>query len=242
MSFRLRRFLWTLVCADEGTATVEFALVFPIALFLCLVLLQTTLLMVGNMFVHYAAFAATRAAIAQIPRNLTVDGEPVNVIVAGEGAEKFDTIRQAAVLAVMPVSGRSHNGSVAADAFVSGLEEHYAGLNQETPKWVHTLAADRLRYAAANTQVTLLRTKGDADAVSFVSLNGGLSEFGPREAVTVRVEHRFFLSVPYVSAIFADGESDEQGGRFTLIAAQYTLTNEGIPVELPPEPELPRDP
>lgn len=230
---------------DRGTATVEFALVFPLALFLCLVLLQTTLLMVGNLFVHYAAFAATRAAMTQIPRDLSGDdAEAMNVMAVSEGSPKFRAVKRAAAFAVMPVSGRLKDGSAPTDAFVAGLVEHHAAMGQSVPNWVNTLAAARLRYALANTQVTLVRTDGDGDTASFEAMKSGLVEFGPREAITMRVEHRLYLSVPYVSTIFADGELESQNGsgRYALIAAQYTLTNEGIPMELPPPPALPRDP
>jgi hypothetical protein len=48
--------------------------------------------------------------------------------------------------------------------------------------------------------------------------------------------------VPYISAIFADGRLDTSrgGNRYSLVAAQYTLTNEGIVDWLPPPPGLPR--
>src|SRR5690606_37869617 len=58
---------------QAGTATMEFALVFPIFLFFILTLVQTSLLMVGNLYVHYAAFASVRSAIVQVPRNPVVD-------------------------------------------------------------------------------------------------------------------------------------------------------------------------
>ena len=54
------------LAAEGGTATLEFCMVIPIVLFLILLLVQSTLLMVGNQFVHYAAFAATRSAVRPI--------------------------------------------------------------------------------------------------------------------------------------------------------------------------------
>ena len=56
-----------LVRNTHATATIEFVLVFPIVLFVALLVAQSTLLMGGNIFIHYSAFAATRAAIVQVP-------------------------------------------------------------------------------------------------------------------------------------------------------------------------------
>ena len=69
---------------SQGTATIEFALVMPIMLFLILLLAQTTFVMAGNLFVHYAAFAATRSAIVYIPADYGPEEDP-NVPAADAG-------------------------------------------------------------------------------------------------------------------------------------------------------------
>ncbi len=230
---------------DEGTATVEFALVTPIVLFMSLVLLQVMLLMTGHIFVNYAAFAAVRAAITTIP--YVTDGEPGNVYVGGSTLGKHEAIRRAAVFAVMPVSGRlDTTGTISPDAFVSGLEEYYAAAGQSKPRWIDTLAADRLRYADANTQVEVCELTAHDDGTITISPIGTGAEhtFAPHDPITVRVSHRFSLTVPYVRRIFADDEhSGGSGyGLYTVMSAQYTLTNEGIDKLLPPTPDLIRDP
>lgn len=244
----MRNPMHTLRC-DEGTATVEFALVTPIVLFLSLILLQVMLLMTGHIFVSYAAFAAVRAAITTIP--YVTDDEPSNLYVAGSMTGKHEGIRRAAVFAVMPVSGRlntsaSGGGAISADSFVSGLEKYFDASNQPKPKWVETLAADRLRYADANTKVEVCETTAHEDgSVTMTPIGeGSQHQFTPNDAVTVRVTHRFSLTVPYVRRIFADDEhSGSEGyGLYTIMSAQYTLSNEGIANTLPPRPELPRNP
>jgi TadE-like protein len=234
--------------ADSGTATVEFCMVFPIVLFLTLMLAQATLLMVGNQFVHYAAFAATRSAIVYIPQDTTGwdspgQGEPYNVIVPVNGRAKFDAIRAAAYLAVAPVCGKREDGGedLRADEYVAGLRDHFAAYGQDAPRWIETLAAARLRYAAANTDVQVLETDVDDTSIEYYDIAPIGYTFGPREAITVRVEHRLNLSVPYVRAIFADGEHNNGRGKYALVSAQYTLTNEGVDPDLPDPPELPRD-
>ncbi len=227
---------------ESGTATVEFALVFPVFMFLVLILVQTTLLMVGNQFVHYSAFAAARSAISYIPSDMTErDGWGRNTIKPAQGTPKYDAIRSSAYFAVMPVCGRLEDGELSTEAFVDGLSDYFASYDRDAPKWVETLAADRLQYAAANTDVTVLETVVDGQGVDYLQIDADEAfTFGPRDAITVRVEHRLNLSVPYVRGIFADGEHDDGLGKYALVSAQYTLTNEGVDPDLPElEPDDP---
>ena len=231
------------VSGESGTATVEFCMVVPVVLFLCLVLVQSTLLMVGNQFVNYAAFAAARSAIVYIPQDYTATGEPRNTIVPQTGKLKFDAIRAAAYLAVAPVCGKREDSvdSLLTDDFVAGLGDYYANYGQDAPRWVETLAAARLRYAAANTDVRVmytLITRGEVE--QFDTEPEGYYTFGPHEAVTVRIEHKLNLSVPYVRGLFADGEHGDGRGSYALVTAQYTLTNEGVDPDLPGPPEVER--
>ncbi len=225
----------------SGTATLEFCLVFPILLFFALLLAQTTTLMAGNMVVHYAAFAATRTAIVQIPADYTFDGEPANVLVHREGNRKYNAIRQAAVVALWPVAGRGSGGNVPADRVADGVGDYFAAYGVDQPAWVHALLPDRLRYAAdqQNTVVTVYRYDGVAlPGVPLVE--GEIAQFGPKDPVSVSVQHRLNLAVPYVRAIFADGRED--GSAYALVNARSTLTNEGIVDQLPPLPSLERRP
>lgn len=235
--------LFRALCNESGTATVEFCMVFPIVLILILILVQSTLLMVGNQFVHYAAFAATRSAIVYIPADFSGDGEPRNTITPMEGSSKYDAIRASAYFAVMPVCGRQDDSDepLRTDEFVAGLRDHFTSYGKDTPRWVETLAADRLRYAAENTVVEVMETVVTGGDVDIYPITSGESyTFGPREAVTVRIEHRLNLSVPYVRGIFADGELPGGRGKYALVTAHYTLTNEGVDPDLPEKPTLKR--
>jgi hypothetical protein len=218
-------------------------MVFPIVLFLILILVQATLLMVGNQFVHYAAFAATRSAIVYIPSDLTgVGGTGRNSISLTNGTLKYDAIRASAYFAVMPVCGKLDTSieSLRTDEFISGLRDHFTNYGQDAPRWVDTLAADRLRYAAENTDIQIMRTVVTDRDVDFEEVEVGDDPFGPRETITVRIEHKLNLSVPYVRGFFADGEHPGGRGKYALVAAHYTLTNEGVNPDLPDLPELER--
>jgi len=230
---------------ESGVATVEFVLVFPIVMFLALLLLQSTLAMVGNAMVNYAAFTATRAAIVWVPHDNVSLFEPRNTIIPEQGHAKFDRIRAAAVFAVVPVSGRLDASDYPADEFRDGIEDLFTQSGRTPPNWVDTMAAQRVHYAAQNTDITLLEAEVLGDSVEFDQITGSSPyEVGPRDAISVRVDHRLNLAVPYVRGIFADGEhttADGPGG-YTDVRAQYTLTNEGIDTNLPPLPDLPRSP
>ncbi len=240
-----KRLYLALLRPESGTATIEFCMVLPIVLFLVLILLQSTLLMVGNQYVHYSAFAATRSAIVYISQDYSDLGEEGrNAIMPVKGRTKFDAIRSAAYLAVAPVCGKrtDSNEDVDPEAYLAGLESYFSDYGQDTPRWVETLAAERLHYAADNTDVYIVEVDDNDGAVEFYDIGSEGHVFGPRDPITVRVEHRFNLSVPYVGALFADGEHTDGRGRYALVTAHYTLTNEGLDPELPDPPSLPRIP
>lgn len=215
--------------ADAGTATLEFALIIPFLLFLILILAQTTFLMSGNLFVHYAAFAATRSAIVQIPR------PPENIIIPVNGNAKYDAIRAAAVFAVAPVAGQRAQGDTDVDTLVDTLSSHYENNGQPVPRWLTVLVAGRLRYADYNTAVRILRTEVEDNTVYFDDIAETGALFGPREVVTVRISHNFNLGVPVIWPIFADDDATGDA-RFTTIEAQYSMINEGVSDQLPPQP------
>ncbi len=228
------------ITCTRGTATIEFALVFPILLFLMLLLAQTTMLMAGNLFVHYSAFAATRTAIVQIPRD--VPGCPTNCYIHNFGREKHDAIWRSAVHAVAPAGSRlgGSGSGVNVDAYVQGLHNLYEGYGRTTPPWVDQIAGPRLAYAADHTAITVMHVEVlPDDTVAFHEVPTGASHpFGAHDPVTVLVEHRLALGVPYINRIYSDGETG--GGQYRLVAARYTLSNEGMVDELPPQPTIPR--
>ncbi|MHB1157312.1 MAG: TadE family protein [Phycisphaerales bacterium] len=225
----------------SGTATIEFALVLPILGFMVMAMTQTVFLMAGNLFVNYAAFAATRAAIVQIPGEYPDD--PANQFTATPGRTKYDAIQHAAAFALVPVAGRqtSTSSNISTSAYVSGLASFYSAYSVNQPPWINSLAADRLRFALDNTTITVMTPQVNGPDVTFIPVSGGSThKFQPRDPITVMVAHRLNLCVPYISAIFADGYNADSAGRYRLMTARYTLTNEGITDAMPPTPTLPR--
>ncbi len=229
---------------QDGTAMLEFALVFPIALFVTLLLAQTTLLMGGNLVVHYAAYAATRTAMVQVPADYSAGGEPPNVVNAGTGNTKQDRIHKAAVVALLPVAGRMSGGDPAADAFVQALTSFYTAYGQSTPSWVtNGLIAQRYRYADVNTTIEILTAEVIGGSVQIQTISGSHT-FGPKDALGVRLKHDLNLSIPYVRGLYSDktNQTIDGAGMATTITAQYLLSNEGISRDLPPPTPVPRVP
>ena len=223
----------------RGTATIEFALVIPVMLFLILLLAQTTFVMAGNLFVHYAAFAATRSAVVYIPADHG-PYEPPNVLDDAPGSPKFDAIRSAAVFALAPIAGAMPSGSAPSQAVTEAIDQYYQAYGRNPPRWVETLIADRLRYAndQLRTRVTVMHTFVDVDGrVTHADTTEAGPVFGPTEPISVRVEHQLNLSVPIVWVLFADDLDD---GRYSVVTARYTMINKGVLDALPPTPLLPR--
>jgi hypothetical protein len=99
--------------ADQGgTAAIEMALVFPLALMIFLVITQSAILFNANMVVHYSAFTAARMAVVAVPMNINDDPTYPEIrnwvrnpeVESVSDSVKLEMIRRAAVLALVPVS------------------------------------------------------------------------------------------------------------------------------------------
>lgn len=240
---RRSRSLWH---DDHATATIEFTMVFPILLFLMMLLTQSSLLMGARLVVNHSAFVAARSAVVVIPMNRLDSLEPYNTVQAYADSYKTQRIRQAAALAVLPVAGKMDEragDNINTQPLVDGLSNYYQAYGRQVPFWVERYMPDRLRYAAANTSVTLMRTSVRDSALELLPVIDSHT-YGPRDPITVQVTHRMNLAVPYVGMLFADGRhsGSEGGGLYTNITSQCTLTNEGVVNALPPTPELERIP
>ena len=219
----------------RGVAVLEFALVFPIALTIVLIMVQTALLMTGNLLVNYAAYCAARSAVVWIPRELP--DEPRNVVVADDDAsDKFRRIRRAAVLAVMPAAT-----SVPADPDreADGTWRRRLGqlLGERGPsaRWLDGWPmATALWYADGHTDVVLKDPAGhvpnDADdgRLDGAFDNGSfVTPYHKREDITVTVRHQLYLWVPYAGRIFGRELADWPGHYATRVSASHTLVNQG---------------
>lgn len=208
-----------LLADQRATASLEFCLVLPMVMFMVLILAQTTLVMAGNMYVHYAAFAATRSAIVQLPLDYGGVDDGYNTISNDRGNPKLEVIRRAAAMALIPVSGRAESGNIPASAIKDGVVSYYNGYGKPRPNWLSPTTATSSKfksysissleaaanYAEQNTDVYVMETvvADDDQGVEFWRLEEPKT-FGPKDPVTVQVSHRLYLAVPYVRWIFSD--------------------------------------
>jgi hypothetical protein len=213
---------------EGGQVLLEFVMVLPIALMLALTMAQAALLMAGHVCVHYAAYCAARAAIVQIPADLSPPGlcdepgfEGPNRLFGPDASAKRRPIAAAAQWAVLPVSCGHRDAPADADeSLPNALESYFLRYGQQPPGWVQSLAR-RGRYAAEHTRVEIEPPE-----------SGGT--YGPGEAIRVAVEHDFYLSVPYAGrmfALFSGRDAREltfaEGAWATVMRAEAQLMNAG---------------
>ncbi|NLF31659.1 MAG: hypothetical protein GX591_12325 [Planctomycetes bacterium] len=246
---RLRR----LGADRRGSAVLEFVLLFPIAMGIVLVMVQSALLMTGTLLVHYGATCAARSAIVWVPADLRPWGEPPNVVGPPGGSAKLQRIRHAAVLAILPAGARSGRFAAYADASAvrHTLEGVFDAYRRPAPGWLDTLLEARYGYVddENHTWVELSAptwvADDDADDAADGLLDGrfdngsSIPPYGPREPITVTVHHRLYLAIPYANRLFGEPLEGHPGHYATEIVVRTTLMNQGrhddVIVELRPD-------
>ena len=140
--------------AQSGAAMLEFVMVLPIALMLVLLMVQSSLLMVGNLCVNYASYCAARCAAVTVPLNVS-SSEGANIVASGQSA-KSERIRLAAVWAMMPVSCSSRDVSpIEAAEIIDAMENLFDAYGAESPGWISGGLENRLGYADEYTSIDL---------------------------------------------------------------------------------------
>jgi hypothetical protein len=213
---------------QQGVAIIEFALALPFLLMLGLLMAQASLLMVGNVCVHYSAFCATRTAIVVIPQDYGA-AEPRNLLLDSQDAtSKKYRVKLSAITALLPVSCDSQEIIAAGqggDVYVNGVKSFLSFQGVEQPAWVDQRLSRKMAYAAGHTAV-----KVDPPLPQNDEKNGFFQE---NEDVHVTVSHTFYLAVPTAARIFGlfPGGVELGFGKNeygTEIVASYTLPNEGV--------------
>ncbi|MBW2562999.1 MAG: pilus assembly protein, partial [Deltaproteobacteria bacterium] len=123
---------------ENGQAMVEFVVVFPVVFLLCLVIMQTFLLLSARQVVNYAAYCAARSAIVFFPE--------------GGNAAAKKKAKRAAIIACWSISPMKGFGS--AETFIKPIEdmvENATGINFEL--------ARRYNMARSNVSVKLKPAK-----------------------------------------------------------------------------------
>jgi len=208
---------------DSGTAAVEFALLFPVALMIVLIMIQSATLLSANLVVHHAGYTAARAAITWVPEKVSYD-EPRNVVASPGQSEKLHRIRAAAVYKLLAISASRRGSAAGGDSALiqDGLTRFYTLYGEEVPGWIRNMLPAKYEYAWEHTEVGL-----------HPPANGQV--YGDNEELRVWLRHTVYLSVPYAGRVFAllgaGGELPE-GGFGTDVEVTYTLTNQGVEDEI----------
>jgi hypothetical protein len=206
----------------EGGAMVEFALVLPFLLMIVLLMVQSALLMGGQLCVNYAAFCAARSAVVQVPADFGRD-EPPNA----PGPRKMERVRLAALWAVLPVSDGGYEGQSAdGRALRDGLERFFAAYGQDAPGWVDERLARKLAYAEQYTDVAL----SSEQTQDYPLYDETYTGFAANTDLRADVRHTLRLSVPFAARIFAAGDDGVRlpGGRYGMeMRTRCTLINQG---------------
>jgi len=222
---------------DAGTAMIEFALLFPVALLLFLVVIQTAFMYTANFYVNLAAFRAARAAIVWAEHD-RVPPSPDSMYTLILGPEGIERIEAAAKWTCVGISGTS-----SADGNTGAAGAHDAAWTAfigRTHGWAGEKLRRRYEYAQSHTRVRV-RTMPRPDP--------GLSEWNAahrdfyrhREPITVEVAHDFELSVPYAKWVLGSDTNEGSGAyHYVELQAACTLVNEGQPeVGMPPRDRRP---
>lgn len=180
-------------CESGSVQSLSFVLVLPFFVMIMMLVGQASQLMMGNIVMQYAAFAAARSASVWIPASVS-DQEAANQISSrreitfnelgrkyeiDQSGDKFSKIQQAAMLACMPL-GPSQDFGYQADsqtaATQSAMTRLYAALDPEssTNGRINSRIRNKIAYSAQNTNVDLTvwhryRAGGFPDRASVVS-------------------------------------------------------------------------
>jgi len=187
-------------CEKGSVQSLSFVLVLPFFVMTLMMIVQASHLMIGNIVVHYGAFASARSASVWIPANVSAL-EDANSISSRRlidtddlgwqyeitpTGEKFSKIRQAAVLACFTLGPSRDMGYELPDnqsiMTANSLTRLYQGLDPDSisNSQIPQRLENKLAYSVANTDVRLTvwhRFRENAGGLSHPDEMGRQSEY-----------------------------------------------------------------
>jgi hypothetical protein len=168
-------------CEEGSVQQLSFVLTLPFFLMTLMLIVQTSHIMIANIFVQYAAFATARSAIVWIPAiyeseraneistysEINTEPDPVTGetttqyrISMNTGSKKTNIISRAAILACMPLGPSRDFGNELSPGWQTkheALVKLYRGLDPgafDNPKFEERLQ-NKLAYTIQNTDIDL---------------------------------------------------------------------------------------
>lgn len=189
--------LWKSRHHEGGSIIVEFALAFPLLLWLLSMIFQMALFANASLIVKYAAFAAARAAAVSTERQWGV--APIESI-SSQGDSDARSAAQLILATISPWNGSG--GDQAAQAI-------YQTVGRQSSVYVNSAYPRRMNYAKANTTFTFDVKQPPLNPLAsqlasivlppeFTSLM--VNPIGNRE-IYVKIDYKLYLVIPGIDLL-----------------------------------------
>lgn len=208
---------------QAGSTIVEFPIALIVLVLMSLLTWQLGFLVSAYIVVDYAAFAAARVAIVQIPPHVD-DEEPAHKVrdITLEDSNKGDEIHDAAAFVCYPISAQyTFDDSWTSEVPILEEVMQFPGAEAFTDALETFDFATRYVYALRNTSAKLI----------VAGKESGDHAFGAGSEVTVEVTHDFSLRIAIAARVFGSLQVPE--GYVTPVKAQATLLYEGFAEKVP---------
>jgi len=216
---------------QSGTSAVEFVLVLPVLTVLLLMILQIALVVQAKFVVNYAAFCAARSAIVLIPQDVSGDGpfEPRNRLGDPERSNKVEIVQRAAAFPLTSISPLPGVSAVRGLPVLTNPEvmlelAKLAPFDVEPSMMGQVMLRAPYAYHTKNTAVKVFTSQGAESG-----------NFQEHDWVTVKVQYRYYLTVPFAKRLFGTAYSGNPlvnlfgTDYYYPIVEQYTLPMDGEP-------------
>ncbi len=233
---------------EQGAVqSLSFVLTVPIFVMVMMLIVQISQLMIGIMVVHYAAYAAARAAVVWIPADTGgeegenrissyLPGNGANIPGTGQqytilpGSPKYEKIKMAAILACMPLAPSRDLGLNPAGNERDALHRMYRGLDPsyDTNDRVPARIDNKFAYAQEATQIQLhFMHKDDGiepPLAQWLAPHDPFefypNEVGWQDPIQVTVTHQFAL-LPGPGRLLARRETSYDGSTDEVAASIF---------------------
>ncbi len=235
-------------CQEGNVQSLSFVVTMPVFIMVVMFIVQVSQILVGMVTVHYAAYAAARAAVVWLPANVPESEEWANAVtLLDRGADlrdyrvepvgkKYEMIRRAAVLACAPICPSRDiilNGPSPPQQVTEMTKAAYAAIapGSRGGSRIGARIENKIAYSYANTDVLITGLDMD-DHFSGPTYNPWLyelgrlknpNEIGWQDPITVTVRHRFAL-LPGPGRLLAT-VTPTRDGRFDRLAEEIRLND-----------------